>query len=222
MSGVDLDSPGGGEAVPEAGWVDGSLEEEFAGLALRWLVVSGSARSSPRAVKTQLAALASRYSGGRVVNLRHQPIPWAYRVFFRHVGLDPDADRTPVEAVALERMRRGGFQSENLVDDALTIAIGESGVALRAFDADRLQGRPGIRPSAPGEKLPGRATDLETGTLVIADEARPVGLLFGIDSTDHEVTKRTKRVALVSVQVSGVPDIAVEEAMRLAAGILEG
>jgi DNA/RNA-binding domain of Phe-tRNA-synthetase-like protein len=194
--------------------------DEFPGLALRYLLVAASPASSPREVRTQLAALANRYSGGRVVNLRHQAIPWAYRVFFRHVGLDPDADRTPVEGVALERMKRGGFQSENLVADALTIAIAESSVALRAFDAERLQGRPGVRPSMAGEALPGRATELEPGTLVLADEARPIGLLFGIDSADHEVSKRTRRVALVAIQVGGVPDIAVEEAIWIAAGIM--
>jgi DNA/RNA-binding domain of Phe-tRNA-synthetase-like protein len=222
VSDVGEGIPAIGEDIPEAGWLDAGLQEEFAGLALRFLVVPGSPRSSTGEVKAQLASLANRYSGGRVVNLRHQPIPWAYRVFFRHVGLDPDADRTPVEQVALERMRHGGFQSENLVMDALTIAVAESGVALRAFDADSLEGRPGIRPSRAGEQLAGRATPLEAGTLVIADEARALGLLFGIDSADHVVSRKTRRVALLAVQVAGVPDIAVEEAMWLAAGILRG
>ena len=40
-----------------------------------------------------------------------QPIPHAYRVFFRHIGLEPDEHRTPVEALALERMQHGGFRS---------------------------------------------------------------------------------------------------------------
>ena len=97
------------------------------------------------------------------MNLRHQAIPWAYRVFFRHIGLDPDEQRTPVEEVALERMRKGGFPSQNLLDDALTIAIAESGVALRAFDADRVEGRLGIRLSAPGEPLEGRPGELPSG-----------------------------------------------------------
>lgn len=218
MSGVE--APGGGDAVPEAGWVDPVVTDEFPGLDVRYVIVRAAPRSSPPAVKAQLANLANRYSGGRVVNLRHQPIPWAYRVFFRHVGLDPDADRTPVEDVALERMRKGGFASENLVLDALTIAIAESSVALRAFDADRLRGRPGIRPSVAGERLPGRVTELEPGTLVLADETQPIGLLFGLDSSEHEVSKKTRRVAVLAIQVSGVPDIAVEEAIWLASDIL--
>ena len=94
--------------------------------------------------------LADRFSGAQAIDLRHQPIPWAYRVFFRHIGLDPDEQPTPVEEVALERMKRGGFVSQNLLDDALTIAIIESGVALRAFDAGRADGRLGIRTTAAG------------------------------------------------------------------------
>ena len=61
--------------------------------------------------------------------------------------------RQKAEAVALERMKRGGFISRSLLDDALTIAIIESGVALRAFDADCAQGRLGIRQTEPGEAL---------------------------------------------------------------------
>ena len=72
--------------------------------------------------------LADRYTGGKVVRMRQEPIPWAYRVFFRQVGIDPDSDRTPVEAIALERMRAGGFKSENIVDDALLLATLETGV----------------------------------------------------------------------------------------------
>lgn len=207
-------------AVPDAGWVAPAIGDEFPGLAVRFLVVDGGARSSPRHVRNRLRDLSNRFSGAQVVNLRHQPIPWAYRVFFRHVGLDPDTDRTPVEGVALERMRRGGFISENVVDDALTIAVAESGVALQAFDADRLEGRPGIRTSVPGEHLAGRVTELEPGTLVLADELRPVGFLFGNVSADHVVGKRTRRTALVAIQVQGVPDISVEEAIWLAAGVM--
>ena len=70
--------------------------------------------------------------------------------------------------------------SQNLLDDALTIAIIESGVALRAFDADRVDGPP--RDPADDERR-GRSRadpgELPAGTLVIADDERPLALLFG-------------------------------------------
>ena len=105
---------------------------------------SSAARAAvhARAARTACASSPTASPAPQAVNLRHQPIPWAYRVFFRHIGLDPDEQRTPVEELALERMKDGGFKSQSLLDDALTIAIVESGVALRAFDADRVEGRP--------------------------------------------------------------------------------
>ncbi len=62
--------------------------------------------------------------------LRRRPVPEAYRVFFRQIGLDPDVDCIPVEALMLERLRTGGFVSRNSLDDALTVAVMETGVGV--------------------------------------------------------------------------------------------
>lgn len=209
-----------GGAALHAGAVSSALREEFPGLGLRYLLVEQGSGRTPRPVKERLARMSDRFSGPQAINLRHQPIPWAYRVFYRHIGLDPDEQPTPVEAVALERIKRGGFVSQNLLDDALTIGIIESGVALRAFDGDRVEGSLGIRQSETGEPLEGRPGELPAGTLVIADEARPLALLFGAVAAGRGVSPRTKRTVLAAVQVQGVPDIAVEEAIWLAAGVL--
>jgi DNA/RNA-binding domain of Phe-tRNA-synthetase-like protein len=208
------------EALAEAGWVSAELRDEFPGLALRYVMIDRASGRTPRGVKERLARLSDRFAGPQAINLRHRPIPWAYRVFYRHIGLDPDEQHTPVEAVALERMKKGGFVSQNLLDDALTIGIIESSVALRAFDADRVEGRIGIRQTQPGEPLEGRPGALPEGTLVIADESRPLALLFGAVGAGRGVTPRTKRTTLVAVQVQGVPDVAVEEALWLAADVL--
>lgn len=128
--------------------------------------------------------------------------------------------RTPVEQLALERLRDGAFVSRGLPADALTIATVETGVALRAFDADRLEGSLGIRESAPGEALRGRRGELPQETLVLTDDLGPVGLLFGETSPDHEVGAQTRRTAIAAIEVSGVPAIAVEEALWIAAGEL--
>jgi DNA/RNA-binding domain of Phe-tRNA-synthetase-like protein len=208
------------EAIPEAGWVSPELGEEFPGLGLRYLIIDRGSGRTPRGVKERLAQLSNRFSGPQAIHLRHQPIPWAYRVFYRHIGLDPDEQPTPVEAVALERIKRGGFLSQNLLDDALTIAIIESGVALRAFDADQVQGRLGIRQTEPGESLEGRPGELPPGTLAIADESRPLALLFGATGAGRGVNSRTERTTVCAVQVKGVPEIAVEEAIWLAADVL--
>jgi DNA/RNA-binding domain of Phe-tRNA-synthetase-like protein len=208
------------DAPPETGWLAPELREEFPGLGLRFVTIDRGSGRSPREVRDRLARLADRISGAQAINLRHQPIPWAYRVFYRHIGLDPDEQRTPVEQLALERMRKGGFPSQSLLDDALTIAIVESGVALRAFDADRVTGRPGIRASLTGEELEGRPGELPAGTLVIADSERPLALLFGATGAGRGVTPKSKRTLLCGIQVKGVPEIAVEEAVWLATEVL--
>ena len=209
-------------AIAKVGWVDPMLREEFPALALRYaLVDAGSGRSTPE-LKNRLKDLSDRFSGPQAINLRHQPIPWSYRVFYRHIGLDPDQQATPVEELALDRMRHGGFRSRNLLDDALTIAIIESGVAVRAFDADRVSGEPGIRPTIAGETLEGRPGELPEGTLVIADSERPLSLLFGALAAGRGVHPKTKRTLLIAIQVAGVPELAVEEALWLVAEVLHG
>jgi len=209
-------------ADTEAGWVAAELREEFPGLALRYLVLERGSGRSPRAVKDRLRTLAARFGGGQVINLRHQTIPWAYRVFFRHIGLDPDEQRTPVEEVVLERMRAGGFRSRNLLDDALTIAIMETGVAVSALDADRVEGELGLRPAERGERFgEGEyASDIPTGRLLVADSAGPVGVLFGAIAPGRGVSSDTTRMTLLAVQVAGVPDIHVEEALWTVADII--
>jgi DNA/RNA-binding domain of Phe-tRNA-synthetase-like protein len=205
----------------ESGYLAPELREEFPGLALRYILVERGSGRSPREVRERLARLSDRFGGAQAIALRQKPIPWSYRVFFRHIGLDPDRTLTPVEQLALERMKQGRFRSRSLLDDALTIATIESGVALRAFDADRATGQLGIRASEGGEDLEGRPGELPPGTLVIADELRPLALLFGATGSGRGVQPKTRRMILASIQVKGVPDMAVEEALWLALGILE-
>ena len=213
---------GSAEPGTELGWLAGELREEFPGLALHQLTVERGSGRSTRATKDRLRVLSDRFAGAQAINLRHQPIPWAYRVFFRHIGLDPDHQRTPVEELALERMKHGGFRSRSLLDDALTIATIESGVGVRAFDANRVSAPLGIRPTVAGEALEGRPGELPPGTLVVADAERPVSLLFGAGARGRGVTPKSRRTLLVAIQVGGVPAIAVEEALWLAAGVLQG
>ncbi|MFT3865999.1 MAG: phenylalanine--tRNA ligase beta subunit-related protein [Solirubrobacterales bacterium] len=211
----------GWEPAPTPGWVAPHLEAEFPGLALATVEVDGRPGRSPEPVRRRLRALSDRLFGAEAIRLRGRPIPWAYRVFFRQIGLDPDRDRTPVEQLVLERLEDGCFRSRGLPADALTIATIETGVALCAFDADRLEGALCIRDAAPGESLPGRASELATGTLTIADEAGPVALLFGATAAGRAVERDSRRIAIAAVAVGAVPAIAVDEALWIAASALE-
>jgi DNA/RNA-binding domain of Phe-tRNA-synthetase-like protein len=208
------------ESAPEPGWVAPELAEEFPGLGLLYTVVGAGSGRSPEAIKEQLRELSNRFGGAQAINLRQRPIPWAYRVFFRHIGLDPDGTPTPVEQIGLDRMKGGTFRSQNRLDDAIVIATMETGAAIRAFDADQVSGRLGLRLSAPEEGFEGRTSPLPNGTILIADEKRPLEVLFGASAKSSLVSSKSKRTLLAAIQVKGVPEVALEEALWLAASAM--
>jgi DNA/RNA-binding domain of Phe-tRNA-synthetase-like protein len=201
------------------GWVEPELAEEFPELCLVHARVDVRPGPSPREVKRRLRMLADRYTGGKVVHMRQDPVPWAYRVFSRQVGIDPDHDRTPVEAVALRRLQHGGLRSENLVDDALTIAVAETGVPLIALDAERVGAELGLRLARPGETLAG-TRPLSSRQLVLADRERPLAVVLGDVGHDAGVTPGTEQMLLCALGVKGVPRISLEEALWCAAETL--
>lgn len=201
------------------GWVEPALAAEFPELGLTYAPLEVRPGASPKPVKQRLRALADRYTGGKVVHMRQDPVPWAYRVFSRQVGIDPDTDRTPAERVALERLKHGGFRSENIVDDALTIAIAETGVPVIALDGDLVGSSLGLRLAEAGERL-GDHRPLAGGQLVVADESRPLAVLLGDVGQDAGVTATTQRMVLAALAVKGVPRISVEEAVLSAAETL--
>lgn len=204
------------------GWVDPELAAEFPHLRLFSLEVEAIPGRSPREVKERLGQLSSRYTAGKAVNLRQQPVPWAYRVFFRQVGIDPDEHRTPAEELALRRMEHGSFRSRSLLDDAITIAVVETGVPVVAFDADRLEGEIGLRLAAEREDLGGDGRPLSSRQLVVADECRSLAVLFGDIAEGRGVAPETRRIVLSAIQVKGVPDVSVEEALWTVAEIVTG
>ena len=180
----------------------------------------GGSGRSPQEIKERLRGLSNRYTGGKAVHLRQEPIPWAYRVFFRQVGIDPDDHRTPAEQVALDRMKHGSFRSRNLLDDAIVIATVETGVPMLALDADRVTPPIGLRLSEQDERLGGDGRPLSVRQIVVADAERSVAVLFGDIAEDRGVDPQTTRMLLCTVQVKGVPEIAVEEALWTASEVL--
>jgi DNA/RNA-binding domain of Phe-tRNA-synthetase-like protein len=202
------------------GWCEHEVQQELPGLGLMCATVdlklSGSlaGRSTP-AVLARLRDLSNRWRGARAINVRQEAIPAAYRVFFRHIGLDPDVTRTPIEAAVLERMLEGGFLSEGLLSDILTIALIDTAVPVWALDADTVNGPLGIRLTRPEERL-GRSPDAPSvggGRLVVADADSALAMLFGEPAQGHEPTVSTRRLTLFAVQVAGVPALHMEEAL---------
>lgn len=204
------------------GWVDAELAEEFPELAIWHTRVQTGSGRTPDYVRERLRRLASRITGGHVIHMRQDPVPWAYRVFWRQVGIDPDTDRTPVEQLALERLKWGGLRSRNLLDDAITIATLETGVPVVAFDAAKVGEEIGLRLTGERELLGGSGRALSSRQIVIADEDHTLAVLSGEVAEERGVTPQTAGMVLASVQVKGVPLISVEEALWTVVDTLTG
>ncbi len=210
------------------GWCAQEVEAELPGLRLLETEVEVRRRGSlvgtaPRDVLARLQEKSNRFRGANAIAVRREAVPSAYRVFFRHIGLDPEVVRTPLEAAVFERIMRGGFLSEGLLADVLLIALLDTGVPVWALDAERVEGPLGIRASAAGECL-GRgedASELPEGRLVVADASSPVAVLFGELASAHAPAAQTPRLALFAVQVAGVPELYAEEALWSARSALE-
>jgi DNA/RNA-binding domain of Phe-tRNA-synthetase-like protein len=199
------------------GWVDEAVAAEFPDLELVQLTVEvGTGRPAPE-VRERLRYLSRRMSGAEAVAFRTRPIPQAYRVLFRHLGLDPDEVRPPGEALVVERLIKGQYPAENRLDDAITVAVAETGVPVWGLDEDRLHGELGLRPAAARERLGTSefADELPPGRLAVADEAGVVGILFGRLARSHVVTSATRATRLFAVRAPSVPAIHVDEALDI-------
>jgi hypothetical protein len=191
----------------QTGFVAARLAEELPGLGLSWIAfdVSGDVtrRSSP-ALRQRLRRAADRVRGADAVALRTRPIPHAYRVVSRSVGLEPDVERVPVEQYMLERIKRGGFPSRGVLADALLLATIETEVGVWALDAAPVTGALGL--------------DLAGDRVVVADEAAPIVRAFG---APPDVLPSCRRLVLYALVAPGVPAVAVEEALWVAWDVVE-
>jgi hypothetical protein len=217
-----------GEEQSDAGWCAAEIGEELPGLRLlvgeaqhaRPQPITGG---SPPEVRVRLRELSNRFRGARAVGIRREPVPAAYRVFYRQIGLDPDVVRTPIEAAIMERMLLGGFLGTSLLADVLLIALLDTGVPVWALDSETLDGELGIRASGEGEPL-GRCGDapaLPAGRLVVADSSAALAVLFGELAPGHQPHSRSTRVTLFAVQVEGVPTLYAEESLWACRSALE-
>ena len=210
--------PDGSE--PVLGWCAREVEQEFPELRLLLTQARvgrpGSVTDgSTPALEDRLRELSNRFRGAWAVGVRREPVPAAYRVFFRQIGLDPEVVRTPIEAAALERMLRGGFLSAGLLEDVLLIALVDTSVPVWALDVECVDGPLGIRQSKEGEPLgrSAQAPSLPAGRLVVADASTALAVLFDEPAPGHGAGAGTRRLMLFAVGVAGVPALYVEEAL---------
>lgn len=193
--------------------VAAALAAELPGLALRVervRVTEPVTGRSPAEPRDRLRELSDRFRGAQAIALRRRDVPHAHRVLFRHLGLDPDEHRTPIEAAALDRLLHGGFRSRSLLDDALLVALVETGVAVWALDAARVAGELELRPEGDG------------GRVVVGDDAGTIAPVFAAPPAAWAPSKATRALLLYAIVPPGVPGMVVDEALWTAGQLLAG
>jgi hypothetical protein len=194
------------DPVLAAAAIDARVAAEHPGLRVWTARIAGRTARTPRELRERLRLVADRLRGPEAVAMRSKPVPFAYRVLFRHLGLDPDVTRTPVEALVLERLLHGGHAPHGMPEDALALATLETGVPVWAVDGDRV----GDLVLAPGAD----------GRLTLSDGSGPVAVLFAPPLPERAPSRHTRALLLYAVQAPGVDDLFVEEAVWTAASAI--
>ena len=106
---------------------------------------------------------------------------------------------TPVWMI--ERLRRSGIRSLGAVVDITNYVMIELGQPMHAFDLDQLDGRINVRYAEDSEEitlLDGKCIELDSNTLVIADNARPLALAGIMGGENSGVNEQTRSIFLES------------------------
>ncbi|WP_444946422.1 phenylalanine--tRNA ligase subunit beta [Microbulbifer sp. VTAC004] len=100
-----------------------------------------------------------------------------------------------------ERLRRSGLRSIDPVVDVTNYVLLELGQPMHAFDLEKLSGGIKVRMAEHGEELTlldGQEVKLQEGTLVIADEEKPLAMAGIMGGLDSSVTEGTQHIFLES------------------------
>ena len=192
--------------------VANDLRAQLPGLAL-WTTTATlrDGPATPGAVRDRIQQARVGARAAEASGVPGESAPWAYRVAMRQLGTDPDERLAVVEQAVLQRALL--LPELGMPGDALLAASLETGVPVRAFDATALDGSLALRMAAEGEGLTGA---------VVADLRRPVAPLFGDPLGHGAPAADSEGLVLAAVQVRGVSDLAVQQALWLAAELIEG
>lgn len=163
----------------------------------------------------RLGGLAERIDGPRVLRQHEQEVPHAFRALYLQMGIDPDIQPTPIDAVLRERIAYGQFRSMGLIDDALKVALLETGVPVWAADAARISGELALQmPDAAPEAAP------RSGVPLVADDRGPITAVGTAPGEPHAPGRKTTDLTLFALQCDGISTMHVQESLWLAESLL--
>jgi len=146
-----------------------------------------------RAETRLLKAVKFANAGVKISAPKECPFFSARKIDNVNVGPSPQWLRAKIESV--------GIRSINNIVDISNFVMLELGQPTHAFDADKLKGGINVRLARKGEKfvaLDGKTYSLKPDNLVVADQARAVGIAGVMGGEETGVTETTKSILLES------------------------
>ncbi|HDJ66087.1 MAG TPA: hypothetical protein ENF33_00015 [Nitrososphaeria archaeon] len=147
----------------------------------------------------------------RLESLKDDPLVRTYRNFFWRIGIDPTKIRPAAEALLRRILSGKGLPRINTLVDSYNLASAESGIALAAFDSEKIDGDMIMRFANEGEEFLGigmrKPKILRGGEIVVADSRRLIAIYPYRDAEYSKVTLKTENIYLM---VCGVPGIGIE------------
>ncbi|MEM3407635.1 MAG: phenylalanine--tRNA ligase beta subunit-related protein [Nitrososphaerota archaeon] len=143
----------------------------------------------------------------------------AYRNFFWKIGIDPTKIRPAAEALVRRILQGNPIPRVNTLVDAYNLASIKTGIAIAAFDLDKLKGDIVMRFAKENEEFLGIGMKdpikLTGKEIVISDDEKIIAIYPYRDAENTKITFETSKALFL---ICGVPDIA-EEALINAAKV---
>ncbi|MCS4541151.1 MAG: phenylalanine--tRNA ligase beta subunit-related protein [Euryarchaeota archaeon] len=144
----------------------------------------------------------------------------AYRDFFWRIGIDPTKVRPAAEALIRRILGGKSIPNINTLVDVYNLASIKTGIALAAFDEDKLQGNLVMRFAKEGEKFLGigmkESIELEGTEIVISDKEKLIAIYPHRDSDQTKVTDMTRNILLLVCGVPGIEEKILQDAGNVA------
>lgn len=143
-----------------------------------------------------------------------------YRDFFWSIEIDPTKTRPAAEALIRRVLAGRPIPKINSLVDAYNLASIKTGIALAAFDEDKIRGGITARYSEPGEEFLGigmiNPIRLEGREIVIADEEKLLAVYPYRDSDQTKITESTRNVLLMICGAPGISEETLADAEKTA------
>jgi len=155
-----------------------------------------------------------------IATVKDEPAFRAYRDFFWRAGIDPTKVRPAAEALIRRILAGKPIPTINTLVDSYNLASIHTGIALGAFDLEKLIGDLTLRFSRAGEKFlgigMGEPIELRGNELVVSDNEKLIAIYPYRDADRTKVTFNTKNICVLVCGVPGIEESVLKMASQVA------